>query len=105
MTSTPPREQQRGEQLHRRDDHDHADDVYQETFLSALRAYPRVRDDGRGLNKDAIRKKALYERAVAIGTDTRDDEMLAEALYQGDFKAMAARLKERAFAQLEARQR
>jgi len=26
---------------------DHADDAYQETFLSALRAYPRVRDDGR----------------------------------------------------------
>ena len=26
---------------------EHADDVYQETFLSALRAYPRVRDDGR----------------------------------------------------------
>jgi len=25
----------------------HADDVYQDTFLSALRAYPRVRDDGR----------------------------------------------------------
>jgi RNA polymerase sigma factor (sigma-70 family) len=24
-----------------------ADDVYQETFLAALRAYPRVRDDGR----------------------------------------------------------
>lgn len=24
-----------------------ADDVYQDTFLSALRAYPRVRDDGR----------------------------------------------------------
>src|SRR3954466_13832612 len=26
---------------------EHADDAYQETFLSALRAYPRVRDDGR----------------------------------------------------------
>jgi RNA polymerase sigma factor (sigma-70 family) len=26
---------------------EHADDVYQDTFLSALRAYPRVRDDGR----------------------------------------------------------
>jgi RNA polymerase sigma factor (sigma-70 family) len=26
---------------------EHADDVYQEVFLSALRAYPRVRDDGR----------------------------------------------------------
>jgi RNA polymerase sigma factor (sigma-70 family) len=26
---------------------EHADDVYQETFLSALRAYHRVRDDGR----------------------------------------------------------
>jgi RNA polymerase sigma factor (sigma-70 family) len=26
---------------------EHADDVYQETFLSALEAYPRVRDDGR----------------------------------------------------------
>src|SRR3954451_12929805 len=25
----------------------HADDAYQETFLLALRAYPRVRDDGR----------------------------------------------------------
>jgi RNA polymerase sigma factor (sigma-70 family) len=26
---------------------EHADDAYQETFLAALRAYPRVRDDGR----------------------------------------------------------
>jgi RNA polymerase sigma factor (sigma-70 family) len=26
---------------------EHADDVFQDTFLSALRAYPRVRDDGR----------------------------------------------------------
>ena len=26
---------------------EHADDVYQEAFLSALRAYPRVHDDGR----------------------------------------------------------
>jgi RNA polymerase sigma factor (sigma-70 family) len=26
---------------------EHADDAYQETFLSALQAYPRVRDDGR----------------------------------------------------------
>ena len=26
---------------------EHADDVYQETFLSALRGYVRVRDDGR----------------------------------------------------------
>lgn len=26
---------------------EHADDAYQETFLSALRAYTRVRDDGR----------------------------------------------------------
>jgi len=26
---------------------EHADDAYQETFLSALRAYGRVRDDGR----------------------------------------------------------
>jgi RNA polymerase sigma factor (sigma-70 family) len=26
---------------------EHADDAYQDTFLSALRAYPRVRDDGR----------------------------------------------------------
>jgi RNA polymerase sigma factor (sigma-70 family) len=26
---------------------EHADDVYQEAFLSALRAYPRVQDDGR----------------------------------------------------------
>src|SRR4051812_5428481 len=26
---------------------EHADDAYQETFLSALRAYPRIRDDGR----------------------------------------------------------
>jgi RNA polymerase sigma factor (sigma-70 family) len=26
---------------------DEADDAYQETFLSALRAYPRVHDDGR----------------------------------------------------------
>ena len=26
---------------------DHADDAYQETFLSALRGYTRVRDDGR----------------------------------------------------------
>jgi RNA polymerase sigma factor (sigma-70 family) len=33
---------------------EHADDVYQETFLSALRAYPRVRDDGR-LDRWALR--------------------------------------------------
>ena len=26
---------------------EHADDVYQDVFLSALKAYPRVRDDGR----------------------------------------------------------
>jgi RNA polymerase sigma factor (sigma-70 family) len=26
---------------------EHADDVYQDAFLAALRAYPRVRDDGR----------------------------------------------------------
>jgi RNA polymerase sigma factor (sigma-70 family) len=26
---------------------EHAEDVYQDTFLAALRAYPRVRDDGR----------------------------------------------------------
>lgn len=38
---------------------------------------------------DNEQAKALYERAVAVATDTHDDEMLAEALYQrGDMRGV-----------------
>jgi len=53
----------------------HADDVYQETFLSALRAYPKVRDDGRldrWILRIASRTAIDHHRRVAKGpTPTR----------------------------------
>lgn len=48
----------------------HADDAYQETFLSALRAYPRVLDDGRldrWILRIASRTAIDHHRRVARG--------------------------------------
>ena len=48
----------------------HADDAYQETFLSALRAYPSVRDDGRldrWILRIASRTAIDHHRRVAKG--------------------------------------
>ena len=48
----------------------HADDVFQETFLAALRAYPRVVDDGRldrWVLRIASRKAIDHHRRTARG--------------------------------------
>src|SRR3954453_20181843 len=53
---------------------EHADDAYQETFLSALRAYPRVRDDGRldrWILRIASRAAIAHPRARARRADPR----------------------------------
>jgi RNA polymerase sigma factor (sigma-70 family) len=73
---------------------DAADDVYQETFLSALRAYPRVRDDGRldrWILRIASRSAIDHHRRRARGSEptdsvpdraVHDPEPLDEALWR-----------------------
>jgi RNA polymerase sigma factor (sigma-70 family) len=74
-----------------------ADDCFQETFLAALRAYPDVRDDGRGLRAwiltIASRKAIDHARARArraVPTEPLPETPVADEGLDGDPQLWAA---------------